>query len=118
MLFSDISPETTRTLVLLFQMQGHRRSAANDHSDVQAAEALVQRLTAKDGRATAVQADVSKEANVIRLVDAAATAFGRVDLVHSRLRCWVAPDRAVRLASKRAAPAPRRAAGPQWMRRC
>lgn len=53
----------------------------NYHSHEEPARELVDRIVAEGGRAIAVQADVAKEAEVIRLFDEAASAFGRIDLV-------------------------------------
>jgi len=55
----------------------------NYRSDRKAADELVERIVARDGQAIAVQADVSDEAQVVRLFDAAAEAFGRVDVLVS-----------------------------------
>ncbi|OAN67255.1 glucose 1-dehydrogenase [Sphingomonas sp. TDK1] len=55
--------------------------AVNYHSHAEAAEALVSRIQAKGGRALAVQADVAEEAEVVRMFDEAAAAFGRIDLL-------------------------------------
>ncbi|MBS9719595.1 SDR family oxidoreductase [Tianweitania sp. BSSL-BM11] len=56
---------------------------ANYHSHGEAADELVERVTSKGGRAVAVQADVSKESDVLRLFDAAVEHFGRVDVLVS-----------------------------------
>ncbi len=53
----------------------------NYHSHDEPARELVDRIVAEGGRAIAVQADVAKEAEVIRLFDEAASAFGRIDVV-------------------------------------
>ncbi len=55
----------------------------NYHSDREAADELVERIVAREGRAIAVQADVSDETGVVRLFDTAAEAFGRVDVLVS-----------------------------------
>jgi len=55
----------------------------NYHSHGEPADELVERITGRHGRAIAVQADVSQEDEVARLFDAAADAFGRVDIVVS-----------------------------------
>ncbi len=55
----------------------------NYHAQAEPAEELAQRITAQGGRAIAVQADVSEEAEVLRLFDQAAAAFGRIDLLVS-----------------------------------
>jgi glucose 1-dehydrogenase len=55
----------------------------NYRSDGDSADALVERIIADNGRAIAVQADVSEEADVVRLFDAAAEAFGRIDVLVS-----------------------------------
>jgi glucose 1-dehydrogenase len=55
----------------------------NHHSDDQAADDLVRRISAAGGRSIAVKADVSKEEDVIRLFDDAIAAFGRVDVLVS-----------------------------------
>lgn len=55
--------------------------AVNYHAQAEPAEELVARILARGGRAIAVQADVSKEAEVARLFDEASAAFGRVDVL-------------------------------------
>ncbi|MDC7806324.1 SDR family oxidoreductase [Luteimonas sp BLCC-B24] len=55
--------------------------AVNYHSQAEPAEALVQRIEQRGGRAIAVQADVSKEGDVARLFEAVGDAFGRIDLL-------------------------------------
>jgi 3-oxoacyl-[acyl-carrier protein] reductase len=45
------------------------------------ADAVVQRIAAKGGHAVAVQADVSKEADIARLFDETLKAYGRVDIL-------------------------------------
>lgn len=56
---------------------------ANYRSHGDAANALVDRVTAEGGRAIAVQADVAQENEVVRLFNAAVSAFGRVDVMVS-----------------------------------
>lgn len=53
----------------------------NYHSQAEPAEALVQRITGRGGRAIAVQGDVSKEADVVRMFDAVGDAFWRIDVL-------------------------------------
>ncbi len=53
----------------------------NYHSDNASADTLVDRIRADGGRAIAVGANVSDEAEVARLFDAAADAFGRIDIL-------------------------------------
>lgn len=53
----------------------------NYHSDAAAADALVAEIVAAGGRAHAVGANVSDEADVARLFDAAVSAFGRIDVL-------------------------------------
>ncbi len=55
--------------------------AVNYHSHADAAEALVSRIKEKGGRALAVHADVAEEADVVRMFDETAAAFGRIDLL-------------------------------------
>lgn len=55
----------------------------NYRSDGESAAELVDRITARGGRAIKVQADVSQEADVTRLFDAAAQTFGRIDVLVS-----------------------------------
>ncbi|TXC67925.1 glucose 1-dehydrogenase [Sphingomonas ginsenosidivorax] len=55
----------------------------NYRSDGDRADALVERIVGDNGRAIAVQADVSDEADVARLFDVAAEAFGRIDVLVS-----------------------------------
>lgn len=55
----------------------------NYHAQPEPADELVARITDQGGRAIAVQADVSQEADVVRLFDAAAAAFGRIDILVS-----------------------------------
>lgn len=55
--------------------------AVNYHAQAEPAEDLVRRVNDQGGRAIAVQADVSQEEEVVRLFDAAASAFGRIDVV-------------------------------------
>lgn len=57
--------------------------AVNYNSHRDPAEDLVRRITKRGGRAIAIGADVSQEADVVRLFDEAAAAFGRIDLVVS-----------------------------------
>lgn len=57
--------------------------AVNYHSHAEAAQELVDRIIDQGGRAIAIQADVSKEEDVIRLFDEATTAFGRIDVLMS-----------------------------------
>lgn len=56
-------------------------SVINYHSHAEPALALAAEITDRGGRAIAVQADVSQEADVVRLFDEAAAAFGRIDVV-------------------------------------
>ena len=53
----------------------------NYHSNGEAADEAVARLKDRGERALAIQADVSKEADVVRLFDETAKAFGRVDVL-------------------------------------
>jgi glucose 1-dehydrogenase len=55
--------------------------AVNYHSERDRAEALAARITDAGGRAIAIGADVSDEADVARLFDEATDAFGRVDVL-------------------------------------
>jgi len=55
----------------------------NYRSDGESADELVQRIVARGGRAIAAQADVSDEADVVRLFDDAVKAFGRIDVLVS-----------------------------------
>lgn len=55
----------------------------NYHSNGESADELVERITGRQGKAIAVQADVAQEDEVARLFDAAAEAFGRVDILVS-----------------------------------
>lgn len=55
----------------------------NYRSDRDSAEQLVDRITARQGKAIAVRADVSQEEDVARLFDTAAEAFGRIDILVS-----------------------------------
>lgn len=55
----------------------------NYHSNGESADELVARITGRQGKAIAVQADVAQEDEVARLFDAAVEAFGRVDIVVS-----------------------------------
>lgn len=55
----------------------------NYRSHGKPADDLVARITDDGGRGIAVQADVSKEEDVVRLFDAAIEAFGRVDILVS-----------------------------------
>lgn len=57
--------------------------AVNYHAQAEAAQELVDRIINQGGRAIAVQADVSKEVDVIRLFDETANAFGRIDVLVS-----------------------------------
>lgn len=57
--------------------------AVNYRSDGDSADALVERIVGRGGRAVAIQADVSDEADVARLFDATVAAFGRVDVLVS-----------------------------------
>src|SRR4051794_13840142 len=53
----------------------------NYASSKSGADAVVSRITKKDGRAVAVQADVSKADDIRRLFAEAKKAFGRVDIL-------------------------------------
>lgn len=53
----------------------------NYASSKEGADRVVEEITAGKGRAIAVQADVAKEADVKRLFDEAAKAFGQVDIL-------------------------------------
>ncbi|MDR6127797.1 glucose 1-dehydrogenase [Sphingomonas sp. SORGH_AS802] len=53
----------------------------NYHSQAEPAEALAEEIRAAGGRAAAVRADVSKEADVASLFDQTVEAFGRVDIL-------------------------------------
>lgn len=53
----------------------------NYHSNGEAADEVAGRIQQRGGRAITVQADVSQEDDVVRLFDAAASAFGRVDVL-------------------------------------
>ena len=55
----------------------------NYRSDEDSANSLAERIGERGGRAIAVQADVSQEQEVGRLFDAAADAFGRIDVLVS-----------------------------------
>ena len=55
--------------------------AINYHSDEASAAALAGKIQAAGGRALPVKADVSQEADVIRLFDESAAAFGRIDVL-------------------------------------
>lgn len=57
--------------------------AVNYHSQQAPAEDLVRRIVDRGGRAIAVQGDVSSEADVQRLFDETAAAFGRIDVLVS-----------------------------------
>ncbi len=54
---------------------------ANYSSSKTGAEAVVRRITEREGRAIAVQADVSKQADIQRLFAATKKAFGKVDIL-------------------------------------
>ena len=53
----------------------------NFHSHAETADAIAADIQRAGGRAIAVRADVSQEADVIRLFEAATAAFGRVDVL-------------------------------------
>ena len=53
----------------------------NYRSNAEAAEELVGRIIGQGGRAIAAEGDVSKEADVVRLFDEAAEAFGQIDIL-------------------------------------
>ncbi|MHA0328667.1 SDR family oxidoreductase [Sphingomonas melonis] len=53
------------------------------HSHAEPADELAARINAQGGQAIAVKADVSQEADVLRLFDEAVSAFGRVDVLVS-----------------------------------
>lgn len=57
--------------------------AVNYHSHAEPAEKLARRICEQGGRAIAVQADVSDEAEVARMFDDVAAAFGRIDVLVS-----------------------------------
>jgi len=57
----------------------------NGHRDRAAIEAVASGVQGRGGEALAVLADVSKDEDVNRLVDSAATAFGSVDIVVSNV---------------------------------
>lgn len=55
----------------------------NYRSHREPADALVERVKSRGGRGIAVDGDVSQEADVLRLFDEAAAAFGRIDILVS-----------------------------------
>ena len=55
----------------------------NYRSHREPADELVDRVKSRDGRGIAVEGDVSQEADVLRLFDEAAAAFGRIDILVS-----------------------------------
>lgn len=61
------------------------RVAVNGHQDRDAIEAVASGIRARGGEAIAVLADVSKDEDVARLVEAAASAFGTVDIAVSNV---------------------------------
>ena len=64
-----------------FAHEGAKLVLADINRD--AAEALAGRLRGEGGEAEAVQADIGDEASLRRMVDAAATAFGRLDILYN-----------------------------------
>ena len=60
-----------------------------------AAQSVVDEVTAAGGRATAVAADVSKEADAKRMVEAAIEAYGRVDVLYNNAGIMPQADHSV-----------------------
>ena len=64
--------------------------AVNFASDRTGAEAVVKAITAAGGRATAIQADVAKAADVARLFEQATNAFGTLDVLVNNAGVYLA----------------------------
>ena len=64
-----------------FRGGGPRRHVVNYATSKAGAEAVVKRITQKDGRAVALQADVSKAEDIQRLFAETKKAFGKLDIL-------------------------------------
>jgi NAD(P)-dependent dehydrogenase (short-subunit alcohol dehydrogenase family) len=69
-----------RAIALQMARDGFRL-VVNYHRNAEAAEAVVAQVAEADGRAVAVQADVARAADRQRLLDAALTSYGRLDVL-------------------------------------
>ena len=82
-----------RVAARMFAAEGARVVVADVTE--QAAQSVVDEVVANGGQAIAVAADVSKEADAKRMVDAAVDAFGRVDVLYNNAGIMPEADHSV-----------------------
>src|SRR6185369_8210276 len=82
-----------RVAAQMFAAEGARVVVADVTEE--AAESVVADVTAAGGQATAVVADVSKEADARRMVDHAIATYGRVDVLYNNAGIMPQADHSV-----------------------